>query len=75
MPIYPNSRFNSHLIIEDITEAEGNFDVYDFLVDYDPTTQNFDYELALTNDSEKLSNNMYLPILKASSTKAHILKS
>ncbi|KAF3438475.1 hypothetical protein FNV43_RR21237 [Rhamnella rubrinervis] len=43
--------FNSHLIIEDITEAERNSDVDDFLIDHDPT-QNSDCELALRNNSE-----------------------
>ncbi|KAF3433534.1 hypothetical protein FNV43_RR24636 [Rhamnella rubrinervis] len=43
--------FNSHLIIEDITKAEGNPEVDDFLVDHDPA-QNSDYELALTNSKK-----------------------
>ncbi|KAF3434657.1 hypothetical protein FNV43_RR21742 [Rhamnella rubrinervis] len=43
--------FNSHLIIEDITEAEGNSDVDDFLIDHDPA-QNSNCELALTNNFE-----------------------
>ncbi|KAF3438272.1 hypothetical protein FNV43_RR21033 [Rhamnella rubrinervis] len=93
--------FNSHLIIEDITDAEGNSDVDDFLIDHDPAKDS-DFELALMNNSElnfiimphfiityflltisfffsfilqKLSNRMCLPILKASSTKTHLLKS
>ncbi|KAF3443105.1 hypothetical protein FNV43_RR17026 [Rhamnella rubrinervis] len=43
--------FNSHLIIEDITEAEHNSDVDDFLIDHD-SAQNFDCELALMNSFE-----------------------
>ncbi|KAF3440768.1 hypothetical protein FNV43_RR19054 [Rhamnella rubrinervis] len=43
--------FNSHLIIEDITEPEHNSDVDNFLIDHGPT-QNSDCELALTNNSE-----------------------
>ncbi|KAF3455884.1 hypothetical protein FNV43_RR00526 [Rhamnella rubrinervis] len=43
--------FNSHPIIEDITKAERNSDVDDFLIDHDPT-QNSDLELALTNNSK-----------------------
>ncbi|KAF3431770.1 hypothetical protein FNV43_RR26506 [Rhamnella rubrinervis] len=47
--------FNYHLIIEDITEAERNSDVDDFLVNHDPNhdpAQNSNCELALTNNSE-----------------------
>ncbi|KAF3443344.1 hypothetical protein FNV43_RR13026 [Rhamnella rubrinervis] len=47
--------FNSHLIIEDITEAEHNSDVDDFLVDHD-LAQNSDCELALTNNSELIQS-------------------
>ncbi|KAF3456043.1 hypothetical protein FNV43_RR00686 [Rhamnella rubrinervis] len=42
--------FNSHLIIEDIAEAERNSDVDDFLINHDPNhdpAPNFDCELAL----------------------------
>ncbi|KAF3449899.1 hypothetical protein FNV43_RR05978 [Rhamnella rubrinervis] len=55
--------FNSHLIVKDITEAERNFDVDDFLVDHDPA-QNSDCELALTNNYESVEE------LKAKLTEA-----
>ncbi|KAF3445122.1 hypothetical protein FNV43_RR14815 [Rhamnella rubrinervis] len=48
MSIGPYLRFNSHPIIKDITKAEDNFDIDDFLIDHNPTTQNSDHGLTST---------------------------
>ena len=53
--IHQSPKINSRPIIEDITEAESNFDIDDFIVNPEPASHNSDHEVVQMNDSEVLS--------------------
>ena len=53
--IHQSPEINSRPIIEDITEAESNFDIDDFIVNPKLANHNSNHELAQINDSEILS--------------------
>ena len=53
--IHQSLEINSRPTIEDITEAESNFDIDDFIVNPEPASHNSDHEVVQMNDSEVLS--------------------
>ena len=53
--IHQSPKINSRPTIEDITEAESNFDIDDFIVNPEPANHNSDHEVVQMNDSKVLS--------------------
>ena len=53
--IHQSPEINSRPTIEDIIEAESNFDIDDFIVNHEPASHNSDHEVAQMNESEVFS--------------------